>query len=59
MSNSFPQTRWSWQLTNIAEDSLYRELLDRHCNAINIGDSVASRQAAFAIYEGRKTGLAL
>ena len=44
---------------NSAEDSLYRELLERDQIVINIGDSVASRQAPYAIYEGRKVGLNL
>ena len=44
---------------NIAEDSLYRELLERRQTVVNIGDSVAPRQAAYAIYEGRKVGLDL
>ncbi len=45
--------------TNCAEDSLYRALCERDQVVVNIGDSVASRQAAYAIYEGRKAGLAL
>ncbi|MEM7292157.1 MAG: FAD-dependent oxidoreductase [Pseudomonadota bacterium] len=43
--------------TNLAEDSLYRELLDKGSTPINIGDSAASGQAAFAIYAGRKVAL--
>ena len=45
--------------TNMAEDSLWRELNSAGLRAINIGDSVAPRLAPFAIYEGRKTALAL
>ena len=45
--------------TNIAEDWLWRGLTAEGINAINIGDSVAPRQAPFAIYEGRKAALAL
>ena len=45
--------------TNTADDWLWRDLKARGINAINIGDSVAPRQAPFAIYEGRKAALAL
>ena len=45
--------------TNDAQDSLWRDLIEQDVDAINIGDSVAPRQAPFAIYEGRKTALSL
>ena len=45
--------------TNYAEDSLYRELVERGEDVINIGDSAAARQAPYAIYEGRKAALEL
>ena len=44
---------------NNAEDSLYRELVEKGLTPVNIGDSAASRQAPYAIYEGRKVALAL
>jgi len=45
--------------TNSAEDELWRELMEKAHTAINIGDSVAPRQAPFAIYEGRKAALSM
>jgi len=45
--------------TNVAEDSLARELDGSTFEVINIGDSLAPRQAAIAIYEGRKAALGL
>ncbi len=45
--------------TNMAEDSLARELENAAFEVINIGDSLAPRQAAFAIHEGRKTALGI
>jgi 2,4-dienoyl-CoA reductase-like NADH-dependent reductase (Old Yellow Enzyme family)/thioredoxin reductase len=45
--------------TNIADDSLARELNDRGIAFKAIGDCTASRQAAFAIYDGRKVALSL
>ncbi|OMH36255.1 FAD-dependent oxidoreductase [Motiliproteus sp. MSK22-1] len=47
--------------TNQAEDSVYRELseMDSDLEIHSIGDCVASRQAPYAFYEGRKFGLAL
>ncbi len=45
--------------TNDAQDSLWRDLIEKNVDAINIGDSVAARQAPFAIYEGRKAALSL
>jgi len=44
---------------NVAEDSLARELRDAPFEVINIGDSLAPRQAPIAIYEGRKAALDL
>ena len=45
--------------TNIAEDSLLQEL-EKHGIAFTaIGDCTASRQAAFAIHDGRKAALGL
>ena len=45
--------------TNIAEDSLCLELESRGIPFTAIGDCTASRQAAFAIHDGRKAALAL
>ena len=45
--------------TNIADDSLARSLEERGISFIAIGDCTASRQAAFAIHDGRKAALAL
>lgn len=45
--------------TNIAEDSLARGLEERGIAYTAIGDCTASRQAAFAIHDGRKVALAL
>jgi len=45
--------------TSIAEDSLSRELDERGIKFTAIGDCTASRQAAFAIHDGRKVALAL
>jgi len=44
---------------NVAEDSLAGELQDAPFEIINIGDSLAPRQAPIAIYEGRKAALGL
>jgi 2,4-dienoyl-CoA reductase-like NADH-dependent reductase (Old Yellow Enzyme family)/NADPH-dependent 2,4-dienoyl-CoA reductase/sulfur reductase-like enzyme len=43
--------------SNVAEDSLWRELEDVPFELRAIGDCVAPRQAPYAIYEGRKAGL--
>lgn len=43
--------------TNSAEDSLAQELTKRGIHYTAIGDCTASRQAAFAIYEGRRIAL--
>lgn len=43
--------------TNVAFDDLARELEERGIDAQSIGDGLAPRQAAFAIYEGRNTAL--
>lgn len=45
--------------TSIAEDSLSRDLERHGISFAAIGDCTASRQAAFAIYDGRKVALAL
>ncbi|MCP3877465.1 MAG: FAD-dependent oxidoreductase [Sulfitobacter sp.] len=45
--------------TNVAEDSLARDLEDAEFPVLNIGDSAAPRLAAYAIYEGRKAALEL
>ena len=45
--------------TNVAEDSLARELAGTEFEVINIGDSLAPRQAAIAIHEGRKAALGI
>ena len=45
--------------TNIADDSLARSLEERGISFTAIGDCTASRQAAFAIHDGRKAALAL
>ena len=44
---------------NMAEDSLALALRQRGVGFREIGDGAAPRQAAYAIYEGRKTGLEL
>jgi 2,4-dienoyl-CoA reductase-like NADH-dependent reductase (Old Yellow Enzyme family)/thioredoxin reductase len=44
---------------NVAFDELSRELAGHHASVISIGDCVAPRQAPFAIYEGRRAGLAI
>ena len=43
---------------NRAEDTLWRSLLERNVDAVNIGDSAAPRLAPFAIHDGRKAGMA-
>ncbi len=43
--------------TNLAEDSLAQELTKRGILYTAIGDCTASRQAAFAIYDGRRVAL--
>lgn len=45
--------------TNMAEDSLARELDRRGIAHMAIGDCTASRQAAYAIHDGRKVALSL
>jgi hypothetical protein len=45
--------------TNVAEDSLSVELEKRGIGHTAIGDCTASRQAAFAIHDGRKVALGL
>ena len=45
--------------TNMAEDSLSVELEKRGIGHTSIGDCTASRQAAFAIHDGRKVALGL
>ena len=45
--------------TNRAEDSLSIELDRRGVSHVSIGDCTASRQAAFAIHDGRKTALSI
>ncbi|WP_354493855.1 oxidoreductase [Mesorhizobium robiniae] len=45
--------------TNMAEDSLSIELERRGIGHTSIGDCTASRQAAFAIHDGRKVALGL
>ncbi|BCH22920.1 oxidoreductase [Mesorhizobium sp. L-8-3] len=45
--------------TNIAEDSLSRDLEQHGIAFTAIGDCTAPRQAAFAIHDGRKAALAL
>lgn len=45
--------------TNMAEDSLARDLEDRGVAYAAIGDCTASRQAAYAIHDGRKLALSL
>ncbi len=45
--------------TNDAQYSLWRDLIEKNVDTINIGDSVAPRQAPFAIYEWRKAALSL
>jgi 2,4-dienoyl-CoA reductase-like NADH-dependent reductase (Old Yellow Enzyme family)/thioredoxin reductase len=45
--------------TNMAENSLATELGQRGTLYLDIGDCVAPRQAAFAIYDGRKAALGL
>ena len=45
--------------TNVADDSLSRELIERGVAFTAIGDCTASRQAAFAIHDGRKVALGL
>jgi hypothetical protein len=45
--------------TNIAEDGLPVELGARGISFTAIGDCAASRQAAYAIHDGRKAALAL
>lgn len=44
---------------NVADSSLYHALLMANINPHLIGDAAAPRLAAAAIYEGRKTGLAI
>lgn len=46
-------------LVNRPNDELMRELQSTGDSVISIGDCVASRSAAMAIYEGRKVGLSL
>ena len=45
--------------TNTVEDRLTRELADDGLEVHSIGDTVAARTAAMAIYEGRNLGMAL
>ncbi|MGE3306485.1 MAG: oxidoreductase, partial [Rhizobiaceae bacterium] len=45
--------------TSMAEDSLSRELDARGIAYTAIGDCTASRQAAFAIHDGRKVALGI
>jgi 2,4-dienoyl-CoA reductase-like NADH-dependent reductase (Old Yellow Enzyme family)/thioredoxin reductase len=45
--------------TNLAEDTLSNELYKRSISHVSVGDCTASRQAAFAIHDGRKVALAL
>ena len=45
--------------TNTVEDRLGRELADDGLEIHSIGDTVAARTAAMAIYEGRNLGMAL
>lgn len=45
--------------TNRAENSLALALRERRAEFREIGDGAAPRQAAYAIYDGRKVGLEL
>jgi hypothetical protein len=45
--------------TNLADDTVSRELGRRGVSHTSIGDCTASRQAAFAIHDGRKVALAI
>jgi len=45
--------------TNMAEDSVAVDLVDDAIKVHLIGDAAAPRQAPYAIYEGRKVGLAI
>ena len=44
---------------NLAEDGLYRELLDDAIEMHLVGDAAAPRLAPYAIHDGRKVGLSL
>lgn len=46
-------------LTNTANDSLARDLQERGIAATSIGDGIAARHAAAAIYDGRRAGMAV
>jgi hypothetical protein len=45
--------------TNMAENTLARELAERNVSFTEIGDGAAPRQAPYAIFDGRKIGLTL
>jgi 2,4-dienoyl-CoA reductase-like NADH-dependent reductase (Old Yellow Enzyme family)/thioredoxin reductase len=46
-------------LTNVSNDSIARELQDKGMNVVTIGDCIAARHAAAALYDGRRAGLAV
>jgi NADPH-dependent 2,4-dienoyl-CoA reductase/sulfur reductase-like enzyme len=46
-------------LTNVSNDSIARELQAKGMNAVTVGDCIAARHAAAALYDGRRAGMAV
>jgi len=44
-------------LTNVSNDSIARELEAKGVKALNVGDCIAARHAAAALYDGRRAGM--
>jgi len=44
-------------LTNVSNDSIARELAARGVKATHVGDCIAARHAAAALYDGRRAGM--
>ena len=44
-------------LTNVSNDSIARELEAKGVKATNVGDCIAARHAAAALYDGRRAGM--
>jgi transketolase C-terminal domain/subunit len=46
-------------LTNVSNDSIARELQDKGMDVVTVGDCIAARHAAAALYDGRRAGMAV
>ena len=46
-------------LTNVANDEIVRALQAKGMDVVTIGDCIAARHAAAALYDGRRAGMAV